>query len=163
MVLLLCGASFVVLATLLWTDRRRVERNILRPEPPNTKVNYLKASWPKTSKSNRRSFGNRRYRVLVAAPRHSSSWFKRRLRFLATRLYAIRFLWPRPPQSDDASNEIACSRLVGSRLRKKRARVKAQTLQVVVETPFRMKTENAGIWSGLALFLQGGALGALPR
>ena len=79
----------------------------------------------------------------------------RRLRFLASGPFFVRFLWPRPPQSDDASKKIVRSRLVGSRLRKKRARVKAQTLQIVVETSFRLKTQNAGIWSGLRFHAQG--------
>ena len=61
MVLRLCGASFVVLAALLWTDRRRVEKDILSTPPPNAKVNYLKASWPKTSKANRELVVNRRF------------------------------------------------------------------------------------------------------
>ena len=60
-VLLLRGASFVVLAALLWTDRGGVEKDIFSRPPPNTNLNYLKASWPKTSKSTRRFPNNCRF------------------------------------------------------------------------------------------------------
>ena len=39
----------------------------------------------------------------------------------------------------------------------KKPRAKAQTFQIVVKTSFRLKTENAGIGSGLAMRMQGGS------
>ena len=53
--------SFVVLAALRSTDRRRIEKDIFSATRPNANVNYLKASWPKTSKANRELFVNRRF------------------------------------------------------------------------------------------------------
>ena len=91
---------------------------------------------------------SRRARVL-------SLLFRCVLRFLATRLCVISFFWPRPPQRDDASKKIACSKRVGSRLRKKTARAKAQTLHFELKASIPRKTERAGIRSGLRWLLQG--------
>ena len=60
MVFAFARASFVVLAALRSTDRGGVEKDICEATPPNANLNYLKASWTKTSKSNRQLFGNRR-------------------------------------------------------------------------------------------------------
>ena len=153
-VLLLCGASFVVLAALLWTDRRRVEKDILSTPPPNAKVNYLKASWPKTSKSKRR-FPNHVWFAPPARPK-----FGVRLSFEVFGHASLNrqiFVASAPP----VGRRIEKAYLFrGSRSAppQKKPRAKAQTFQIVVKTSFRLKTENAGIWSGLALFLQGGAL-----
>ena len=59
--LLFCVPFCVVLAAARSTDRGGVEKDNCPRPPPNTKVNYNKASWPKTSKSNRQLFGNRRF------------------------------------------------------------------------------------------------------
>ena len=85
------------------------------------------------------------------------------LKFLATRLCVMSFFWPRPPQQDDASKKIIGSKRVGSRLRKKTARAKAQTLHFELKASIPRKTERAGIRSGLLCLLQGGALRAPPR
>jgi hypothetical protein len=79
------------------------------------------------------------------------------LKFLATRLCVISFFWPRPPQRDDASKKIIGSKRVGSRLRKKTARAKAQTLHFDLKASIPRKTERAGIRSGLLCLLQGGS------
>ena len=77
------------------------------------------------------------------------------LRFLATRLCVISFFWPRPPQRDDASKKIVCSTRVGSQIRKKTARAKAQTLHFHLQTSIPKEIERAGIGSGLRCLLQG--------
>ena len=82
------------------------------------------------------------------------------LKFLATRLSAISFLWPRPPQRDDASKKIVCSTRVGSQIRKKTARAKAQTLHFHLQTSIPVEIERAGIGSGLLWLMQGGSSGS---
>ena len=92
-----------------------------------------------------------------------SPGFRCVLKFLATRLSAISFLWPRPPQRDDASKKIVCSTRVGSQIRKKTARAKAQTLHFDRKSSIPRENGTRGNRERVALSLAGGALRALPR